>query len=55
MTGAEAVRALSQSGLYPSNCRLIDPREALVTGAGDGSHALLCWGSSRPSTTSSLR
>ena len=23
--GAEAVRALSQSGLYPSNCRLLDP------------------------------
>ncbi len=44
MTGAQAVRALSQSGLYPSNCRLIDPREALVTGAGDGSHALLMLG-----------
>ncbi len=40
-TGAQAVRALSQSGLYPSNCRLIDPREAKVTGAGDGTHALL--------------
>jgi alkyldihydroxyacetonephosphate synthase len=39
--GAEAVRALSQSGLYPSNCRLIDAAEAKVTGAGDGSHALL--------------
>ena len=42
--GAEAVRALSQSGLYPANCRLIDPREAEVTGAGDGSHALLVLG-----------
>ena len=30
--GAEAVRALSQSGLYPSNCRLIDAAEAKVTG-----------------------
>src|SRR5581483_4642996 len=39
--GAQAVRALSQSGLYPTNCRLIDPREAKVTGAGDGSFALL--------------
>src|SRR5262249_17461440 len=39
--GAEAVRSLSQSGLYPTNCRLIDAREAAVTGAGDGSHALL--------------
>jgi alkyldihydroxyacetonephosphate synthase len=44
MAGAEAVRALSQSGLYPSNCRLIDPQEARVTGAGDGSHALLVLG-----------
>ena len=47
MTGAEAVRALSQSGLYPTNCRLIDAREAEVTGAvpaGDGSHALLVLG-----------
>ncbi len=42
--GAEAVRALSQSGLYPTNCRLIDAREAEVTGAGDGSHALLVLG-----------
>jgi alkyldihydroxyacetonephosphate synthase len=43
-SGARAVRALSQSGLHPSNCRLIDPREAEVTGAGDGSHALLVLG-----------
>jgi alkyldihydroxyacetonephosphate synthase len=43
-SGARAVRALSQSGLYPTNCRLIDAREAEVTGAGDGSHALLVLG-----------
>jgi len=42
--GVEAARALSQSGLYPANCRLIDAREAEVTGAGDGSHALLVLG-----------
>jgi alkyldihydroxyacetonephosphate synthase len=42
--GAAAVRALSQSGLNPSNCRLIDPSEAALTGAGDGSHALLVLG-----------
>jgi len=42
--GVEAVRALSQSGLYPTNCRLIDAREAEVTGAGDGSYALLVLG-----------
>jgi alkyldihydroxyacetonephosphate synthase len=41
---AAAVRAISQAGLYPSNCRLIDAAEALVTGAGDGSHALLVLG-----------
>ena len=42
--GAEAVRAIAQSGLYPANCRLIDPDEAAVTGAGDGTHALLMLG-----------
>ena len=33
-SGAQAVRALSQSGLHPANCRLLDPTEARVTGAG---------------------
>ena len=42
--GTAAVRALSQSGLYPANCRLIDAREAELTGAADGSHALLVLG-----------
>ena len=42
--GVEAVRAVSQSGLYPANCRLIDAREAEMTGAGDGSYALLVLG-----------
>ena len=42
--GAECVRALSQSGLHPSNCRLVDPREARLTMAGDGSRALLLLG-----------
>jgi alkyldihydroxyacetonephosphate synthase len=44
LTGAECVRALSQSGLHPSNCRLLDPGEARLTMAGDGSHALLVLG-----------
>jgi alkyldihydroxyacetonephosphate synthase len=39
--GLAAVRALSQSGLFPSNCRLLDPREALMSGAGTGDHAAL--------------
>ena len=34
---ARAVRAMSQAGLYPSNCRILDPQEAYNTGAGDGS------------------
>ncbi|MEE4146550.1 MAG: FAD-binding oxidoreductase [Halieaceae bacterium] len=38
---ADAVRAISQAGLFPSNCRLLDPLEALVNGVGDGSTALL--------------
>jgi alkyldihydroxyacetonephosphate synthase len=42
--GAEAVRAVAQSGLHPSNCRLIDAREAAMTMAGDGSSALLVLG-----------
>jgi alkyldihydroxyacetonephosphate synthase len=32
-----AVRALSQSGLYPSNCRLLDPAEAFIN-AGTSSN-----------------
>jgi alkyldihydroxyacetonephosphate synthase len=42
--GVECVRALSQSGLHPANCRLLDPGEAALTLAGDGSHALLVLG-----------
>ena len=44
LRGAEAVRELSQSGLHPSNCRLIDPLEARYTGTGDGSSAMLVLG-----------
>jgi alkyldihydroxyacetonephosphate synthase len=42
--GAEAVRELSQSGLYPVNCRLLDAGEAALTGAAQGSRALLVLG-----------
>jgi len=41
---ADCVRAISQSGLNPANCRLIDASEARMTMAGDGSHALLVLG-----------
>ena len=42
--GVAAVRELSQTGLYPTNCRLVDATEASVTGAGDGSKTLLLLG-----------
>ncbi len=42
--GAQALREIVQCGLLPANCRLIDPLEALQTGAGDGSHAVLVLG-----------
>jgi alkyldihydroxyacetonephosphate synthase len=42
--GVQCVREISQSGLNPSNCRLIDAREAKITMAGDGAHALLVLG-----------
>ncbi len=42
--GVECVRELSQSGLQPSNCRLIDPAEARFTMSGDGTFALLVLG-----------
>jgi alkyldihydroxyacetonephosphate synthase len=40
-TGARAVKTLAQSGLYPANCRLLDPLEALMNGAGSGDRAVL--------------
>jgi len=36
LDGAHCVRAISQSGLHPSNCRLLDPGEAALAGAGRG-------------------
>ena len=42
--GIAALRAIAQSGLRPSNCRLIDAEEARMTGASDGSSALLVLG-----------
>lgn len=40
----DAVRELAQSGLSPSNCRLIEDEEARFTFAGDGSAHLLVLG-----------
>ncbi|MFI7602211.1 FAD-binding oxidoreductase [Actinoplanes sp. NPDC049681] len=38
--GVRAVRALSQSGLHPANCRLLDPMEALIN-AGSAASVLV--------------
>jgi alkyldihydroxyacetonephosphate synthase len=40
----EAARELAQSGLHPSNCRLLDHDEALLSGSGDGSRSILVVG-----------
>ncbi len=41
LQGGEAVRRIVQSGLHPSNCRLIDAEEVALHGVGDGSATLL--------------
>ena len=41
---ARCVRALAQSGLNPTNCRLLDAMETLFAGVGDGRHAVLVLG-----------
>lgn len=44
LAGAAAVRAVAQSGLAPTNCRLLDPGEAMTSGAGAGDAAILVIG-----------
>jgi alkyldihydroxyacetonephosphate synthase len=39
--GAAAARSIAQAGLYPANCRLLDPGEAMTSGAGSGREAVL--------------
>jgi alkyldihydroxyacetonephosphate synthase len=41
LRGAEAVRAIAQSGLHPANCRLLDPGEAFVNAVAADGHAVL--------------
>lgn len=41
MSGVAGVRAIAQSGLHPSNARLLDGPEAIMSGAGAGDSALL--------------
>jgi alkyldihydroxyacetonephosphate synthase len=42
--GAEAVRALSQTGLFPTNCRLLNGTEAANSGTGSGDAYVLVLG-----------
>jgi alkyldihydroxyacetonephosphate synthase len=46
--GAEAVRALAQSGLNPANCRLLDEAESELTHAADDGRATLVLGFESP-------
>jgi alkyldihydroxyacetonephosphate synthase len=48
LSAAAAVRAISQSGLHPANCRLLDALEAGTTGAGTGERSLLILGFESP-------
>ncbi len=41
IAGAQAVRAIAQAGLFPANCRLLDPGEALNAGATNSDEAVL--------------
>jgi alkyldihydroxyacetonephosphate synthase len=42
--GAQAVREIVSSGLYPAGCRLLDPAEAKLAAGGDGVSAHLVLG-----------
>jgi alkyldihydroxyacetonephosphate synthase len=48
LAAAGAVREIAQSGLNPSNCRLLDAMEAGTTGAGSGEKHLLVLGFESP-------
>jgi alkyldihydroxyacetonephosphate synthase len=41
LKAADAVRQISQAGLYPANCRVLDEGEAFNSGAGNGNEAVL--------------
>ncbi|HWP65447.1 MAG TPA: FAD-binding oxidoreductase [Candidatus Limnocylindria bacterium] len=41
LAGARAARAIAQAGLFPANCRLLDPGEAELAGVGGGTSVLL--------------
>src|SRR5229473_2442672 len=41
LAGARAARAIAQAGLYPANCRLLDPAEAALNGVAQSGAVLL--------------
>lgn len=43
-TAVQCVRALSQSALFPTNCRLLDQEEVRLNGVGDGNSPVLVLG-----------
>jgi alkyldihydroxyacetonephosphate synthase len=43
-TAVRCLRALAQSGLNPTNCRLLDPMETVFSGIGDGRFTVLVLG-----------
>jgi alkyldihydroxyacetonephosphate synthase len=43
-SAADAARNLAQSGLFPTNCRVLDPTEAELSGVGDGTESILIVG-----------
>ncbi len=44
LSAAEAVRRITQAGLYPANVRILDENEALLNGVADGSVAVMVLG-----------
>jgi alkyldihydroxyacetonephosphate synthase len=48
LAATAAIREISQSGLNPANCRLLDAMEAGTTGAGTGEKSLLVLGFESP-------
>lgn len=42
--GAQAIRQITQAGLYPANCRYLDEQDAQFYGAGDGKKSILLLG-----------
>ncbi|HEX7928867.1 MAG TPA: FAD-binding oxidoreductase [bacterium] len=44
ISAANAVRAISQAGLFPANVRILDNNEALNNGVADGTHSVMVLG-----------